>query len=82
MSKNISITLAVVILLIVVAVVGIVVWRMQSGYIIPPTGEPATASPTVTLNDSTSAINQSLENIDVGDLDKEFQEIDSDLNSL
>lgn len=77
MNKKLSIFLVIIVLLIVITAVGIVVWKMQSSYVTPPTDEPTTV-----LDDSTSAIDQSLENLNIGDLDKEFQEIDSDLNNL
>ncbi|OIO48908.1 MAG: hypothetical protein AUJ39_01840 [Parcubacteria group bacterium CG1_02_42_13] len=82
MTKNISITITVVVLLLVVAIVGIVIWQMQSNYT-PPTGEPvATPPPSETPSDSTTQINQSLDDVDLGNLDQEFQQIDADLNSL
>ena len=53
--------------------------------IIAPSADISTVpevAPLTAKEDSTSAINQELNSVDVGDLDKEFQAIDSDLNSL
>lgn len=82
MNKNLSI--AIVVLVIVVALVGIVVWNMQSSYVTPPTSEPQTILPIseTVPSDSSEIINESLDSIDIGDLEKEFGEIDADLKSL
>jgi len=82
MSKNLSITI--VVLVIVVALVGIAVWNMQSSYVTPPTSQPIITAPIseTVSTDSSEVINQSLKSVDVGDLDKEFGEIDADLKSL
>lgn len=83
MTKNVSITITVVALLLAVAVVGIVVWKMQQNYATSPTGQPVTTPPpSEAPSDSTTQINQSISDIDLGDLDQEFQQIDADLNSL
>ncbi len=83
MTKNLSITLTVVAILLVVAVVGIVVFRMQSGYIAPSTDSPvSTPPPGETPADSTSEINKTIDEVDLGNLEVEFQAVDSDLNSL
>ena len=74
MNKNI-ITAVVVGLLVVV---GLIFWMTQK-----PEGSVNNKSggePVVT--DSTTSINQSLVGVDVGDLDKEFQQIDIDLKTL
>ena len=84
MTKNLSITIIAVVLLLVVAVIGIVILRtQQSNYIVPPAPQPVATPPSgETPSDSTTQINQSLNDVDLGDLDKEFQQIDADLNSL
>lgn len=83
MTKNVSITLVVVAILLVAVVVGIVVLRMQSNYIAPLTDSPVTTPPPSGVpTDSTSEINKTLDDVDFGDLDVEFEAIDLDLNSL
>ncbi len=78
-----------IVLMIGVAVIlvglGIWYWQVQKEKNVAPPEIIPTAPATAPLNfqeDSTSAINKELDNIDVGDLDKEFQAIDTDLNSL
>ena len=39
-------------------------------------------APAETTADTTAVINKELESLDVGDLEKEFQSIDADLNTL
>lgn len=82
MSKNI--TIIIIILLVIVVSIGIVVWNMQPSYVVPPTNEPTVTPPTgkVAPTDSSAVIDESLKSIDVGELDKEFREIDAGLNSL
>jgi len=58
--------------------------------VVPPEMTPSispspTPSPTQSVSlkeDSISAINEELNSIDLGDLEKEFQTIDADLNAL
>ncbi len=64
----------------VVVLIGLGIWYWQIQTTTIPTA-PATAPLTVE-EDSTSAIDQELDSVDIGDLDKEFQAIDADLNSL
>lgn len=82
MSKNLSI--AIVILLVLVVFIAIIVWNMQSSYVTPPTVQPGTTLPVseTVPTDSSVAIDESLKGIDVGDLEKEFGEIDADLKNL
>ncbi|MEK9168237.1 MAG: hypothetical protein AAB698_00335 [Patescibacteria group bacterium] len=80
--------------LIVLIIIGVVVvlvglgvwyWQVQKEEIIAPSADISTVpevAPLTAKEDSTSAINQELNSVDVGNLDKEFQAIDSDLNSL
>ena len=82
--------LIVLIIGVVIVLVGLVIWYGQArkGKItapsvnapeVPEISQPT--SPTI-KEDSTPVINQELDSIDIGDLNKEFQTIDSDLNSL
>lgn len=74
MNKNL-ITVVVVGLLIVV---GLVFWMTQ----IPKESVSNKSGGEPVITDSTTSINQSLETIDIGDLDKDFQQIDIDLKTL
>lgn len=60
-------------ILIVLAAVALVVWLVWSSVGQTPVIAPA---------DSTQAITQDLDGIDLGDLDKEFQDIEEGLNQL
>lgn len=72
----------------VAIVLAIWYWQAQKGKIIVPLDNIPAASETNQQDssaiggDTTSVINQELDSIDISDLDKEFQTIDSDLNSL
>lgn len=79
-SKKYFVVLIIGVVVILVGL-GIWYWQSQEEEIVAPSAAIPTAPATV-KEDSTSAINQELNSIDVGDLDKEFQAIDSDLNSL
>lgn len=65
--------------IVVLAVLGIWYWKIQTPPVSEKTNEPQQS---VKKEDSTSAIDQELNSIDIGDLNAEFQTIDSDLNSL
>ena len=78
-----------IVLIIGVAVVlvglGVWYWQAQKEEIIAPSADISTVpevAPLTAKEDSTSAINQELNSVDIGNLDKEFQAIDTDLNSL
>ena len=87
MNKNFYTTIAIVVGVVVVA--GLVLWSMKSNTTSPAPEdepvidvfEPQSSTPTGST-DSTSSINQSLNELDLGDLDAEFQQVDADLNSL
>jgi len=80
-NKNLYIIIGVVILLIIV----FGVWMWQSG---TPTANAPTTTETppggilAQTPDTTGAINEDLKGIDLGNLDSDFQSIDSDLKSL
>ena len=79
MNKNILIA---IIVIVAAVVIGFVVWFIQSSQAptVPvPLVEDASKS---AANDAVSAVNSEIENIDIGDLDKEFQDIDADFQSL
>lgn len=58
------------------AVLGIWWWQSQSPNVFNISAPPMAAP------DSSSAINQEVGGLDVGDLDAEFKQIDTDLNQL
>lgn len=68
---------------IIVAAVAVLVWWQRSGM---PESVPApttgTPEATTTVADTPAAINESLENIDIGNLEQEFQTIDNDMKAL
>jgi len=68
----------IVIVVIIVAIIIIAWWYTQTPTTQAPTEGPAGGVPT----DTTSEISKELESVDVGDVDKEFQEIDGELNTL
>lgn len=79
MNKNILIA---IIVIVAAVVIGFVVWFIQSSQAptVPvPLVEDASKS---AANDAVSAVNSEIENIDIGDLDKEFQDVDADFQSL
>jgi len=69
MNKTFLIILAIIILLLA----GIWLWTYKAS---------APSSQQITPTDATSVINKDLQNIDTGDLDQEFQDIDKNLQSL
>lgn len=79
--------LIVLIIGVVIVLIGLGIWygQAQKGKIIAPSvNAPEITQPVSSAikEDSVPAINQELNSIDMGDLNKEFQTIDSDLNSL
>lgn len=87
--KNIIIPV-IVGLIVVLIFLGIWYWLVQKKSVVPqevtptvaPSQPPAAVQPVPPKEDSVSAINQELNNLDIGNLDQEFQTIDADLNSL
>ncbi len=72
----------IVLVVIVIALLGVVYFSSEKGDD-QNSMENSNQSPANgTAIDTTSAINADIENIDLGDVDTEFQEIDQDLNSL
>lgn len=74
MNKNILIVSAAVVVLVLA---GIWFWSKQSSAP-SQTQQPSSQEP----SDTTGSINADLEALDLGDVDKEFQGIDVDLNTL
>jgi hypothetical protein len=68
-------TILIVAALIVIAVIVYVVYQRDRGLQVD-------YSPATQESDTSSAITQDLEGVDLGDIDKEFQDIDKELNSL
>lgn len=92
MDKNTSLAIAIGAALLLI--IGIIVWQLAaapepSGQPVPPPGAPRSAPVSeqpgevpVPVDDTSRAINQDLENVNVGDLDSEFIEVDKDLQQL
>ncbi len=71
----------ILVLLLILILVGIGYWWTKKRVVSPvPTLPPA--EEVVPKEDSVIAINQDLEGIEILNLEREFQEIDQDLNSL
>ncbi|MBI5079405.1 hypothetical protein HZB06_01900 [Candidatus Wolfebacteria bacterium] len=84
MNKNIIIA---IIVIVAAAVIGYIVWFIQSSQ--APTVPSGSNGYGVKINssesaakDTVSAVNSEIENIDVGDLNSEFKDIDAGLQSL
>lgn len=81
MSKNLL-----VIIVIIAAIAGFWLWnsnRLEESSLEPTPGtEGLPQLPEVSEGDTTSQIQADLDKIDLGDVDKQFESIDSDLNSL
>lgn len=69
MTKNISIAVAVIVILFL----GIWYWRFAS-----PVSAPTTKGTSVTAEE----INKDLQNIDIGNLDKDFEAVNANINTL
>ena len=74
MNKNI---LIVIVIVIVLVLAGVWFWSKQSSAP-SQTQQPSSQEP----SDTTGSINADLEALDFPDVDKEFQGIDADLNTL
>lgn len=58
-------------------------WLWNSRWQQPAVPESALpAAPEVSQEDTTTAIQEDLEQIDLGDIDEQFQQIDAELNNL
>lgn len=72
------------IVIIIIVAVGAWLWYLSDR--IDLTKEPSTEGlpqlPVVSEEDTTTQIQQDLEQIDLGDIDKQFESIDADLNNL
>ncbi len=83
-----NIIIAAVIVVVVLALVGVGFWYWQKSQTpaapstVGTVGTPPSPDAPAPKEDLTTAINQDLGNIDMGDLDKDFQGVDSDINSL
>ena len=82
--KKTNIWLWILIVIVVLVVVGIVCWKVKK---MSRVSEEEVEIPLVSEekelpSDATEEILKEVENIEVLDLEKEFQEIDQDLNSL
>lgn len=69
-----------IVLVVIAAGIGVLFWLRQAGEAPSPAPSPS-PSPEPTA-DTTEAISQSLEAINLPDLEQEFQQIDQELNTL
>ena len=78
--------LIIVIIALLLLAVGLYFWLQlpaSSPYGEQPLAQPTTSNPTLSQpSDATPAINEELDRVDLGDLDKEFEEVDRDLQGL
>jgi len=70
------------IIIVAVIAVGAWVWFSQRSVIEEPTTEGLPQLPEVSDKDTTTQIQQDLNQIDLGDIEKQFESIDADLNNL
>ncbi|MBI4119741.1 MAG: hypothetical protein HY456_02765 [Parcubacteria group bacterium] len=75
MKKN---TTILIIAVVVIMLLGLWWWQSKTTVYAPQAPTP----PSVSAQDTTGAINKDLNSVTVDDIDKEFKNIDSDLNSL
>lgn len=78
MKKNIKI----IVVAIIIIVAGLAYWYLnyyKSSQVESPADQ---GSSVLKQGDTTTSINNAIESIDLGDLDKEFQDIDSEIQSL
>lgn len=88
-------TIIAVIIITILAAAGICVWFVLQQTSVetnlpvnvslspsPSHSQSPSPSPSVMETDSPEAINQDLNKVDTGDLNKDFQEVDKDINSL
>lgn len=75
-------------IILLVVLVGVGIWWWRSTTMAPATPPVGRTPPVVTPpgtpsgDDSMTAINQDVQNIDISNIDSQFQSIDSDINSL
>ena len=69
-------TLLIIIIVLALTAISVWWWTSRSAPSLPSLEPEAPGS------DTTSAIESELQNIDLGDLDAEFQNLDADINSL
>jgi len=80
MKKNIIIPI-----LTIIVVAGLIYWYLNYAKPVEPEVNPVGTQQLESLlnkDDTTASINNAIDNIDLGDLDKEFQVIDSELQGL
>ena len=68
-----------IIIIIVIVLVGGWLWKTR---VQQPSTQGLPQLPAVSETDTTTQIQQDLDQIDLGDIDKEFESIDAELNSL
>ena len=76
MNKNVTI----IIVIVIIILVGLIMWLRSPQ--LSETGDAPIPTGELSEEDTTSAIIQDLEGLDIDDLDAEFQQIDADLEQL
>ena len=75
-----------IIIVIIAAIAGFWLWnsnKLEEGLLEPtPVSQGLPQLPEVSQGDTTSQIQEDLDKIDVGDIDNQFENIDTDLNNL
>jgi len=81
---NVGMIIAAIVILIVVIGAGVWLWKKAPSYApeLPVNTGNTTPSPVSADQDTTMEINESLDSVDLGDIDSEFQAIDTDLQGL
>lgn len=69
-------------IIVIIAVIAVGYWLWNSKWDQPGVESVLPQLPEVSEEDSTAAIQQDLEQIDLGDIEGQFQNIDAELNNL
>lgn len=86
MNNNKTLYIAIAVVAVVLIGAGVWMWSSVTPTVQAPVGPGGEEQPTASLQvpepDSTGAIDQELQAVDVGGLDKEFSDVDKDLGNL
>ena len=71
-------------IVVLIVIVGVAIWLWKAGPSYAPTLPSGNGTPITPVipDDTTSAVVEELDTLDLGDLDTEFQTIDQDLQGL
>jgi flagellar basal body-associated protein FliL len=79
-TKKGAISTLILVLIVIAILVGVWYWWTKRG--VTPVSPVKPVEKVTPKEDSVTAINQDLDKVEILDLDRQFQEIDQDLNSL